>query len=128
MLPKLIIKERQDYNSKVISLYPEGVAVRQERILMENIESISEKIIFTLENIDCDCTQTIELDLFGAKIYVDVATKGWDYVSIELLAVDIMNDEGDALNTAAKALFNVLSERIDLQNKRMDILFGNYNY
>lgn len=126
MLPKLIVKTH-NYNTSVIPLYPEGVAKRQERILMENIKSISRKIMPMLEDLDNDCSQTIELDLFGAIIYVDVATKGWDYRSVELLAVDIMNDENDALDTAANALFNLLGEEIFKMNAKMDALYENYN-
>jgi len=128
MLPKLIIKHHQDYNSKIIPLYPEGVAIRQERMLIENIESISKKIVLMLENVGNDCHETIEMDLFGAKIYVDIATRGWDYRSIELLAVDIMNDENNALNEAANTLFNILSEYIHTLNSKMDSLYEDYNY
>lgn len=120
MLPKLAVKYPQKESGKIIQMYPEELVARQERLLIENLPSVVHKIECQLEELDNDCKQTIELDLFGLNIYVDVATRGWDYRSIELLAVDIMNDENDALNKAAKALYNTLWEVINRLNIETD--------
>lgn len=125
MLPELAVKYPEENTGKIIQMYPEGLAERQEKLLMENLTSVAHKIECELEELDNDCKHTIELDLFGLSIYVDVATRGWDYRSIELLAVDIMNDENDALNNAAQALYNMLWEAIQRMNMEMD---QQYNY
>ena len=97
---------------------------QQERLIIENLGLLQKMIESKLEELDNDCKETIEIDHFGLRIYVDISTRGWDYRSIELLAVDIMNDNCDALNDAARILFNALKESVDKLNSGMDKLYN----
>jgi len=96
----------------------------QEKLIVDNLQILLNKIESRLTDMDNDCKETIEIDFFGLNIYIDIATKGWDYRSIELLAVDIMNDDCDALNTAAQILFNSISELTNRLNAEMDSLYN----
>ncbi|NDW19483.1 hypothetical protein D0T53_11260 [Dysgonomonas sp. 216] len=100
---------------------------QQEWLVKENIDVLCKSIEDKMEDLDNDCKETIEMELFGLNIYVDVATRGWDYRSIELLAVDVMNADCDALNGASRMLFNALTETIARMNREMDEEYGN-NY
>lgn len=90
----------------------------QQATILNNLEALVKKIEAHLEDLDNDSKETIEIELFGLQIYIDVATRGWDYRSIELIAVDIMNDECDALNEASTALFNALTISIQKMNTK----------
>jgi len=107
---------------------PENHKKLQEKSITGNLDILAGCISGELENLDNDCCETIELRLFGLQIFVDVATRGWNYRSIELLAVDIMNDKGDALNNAARQLYNILEERIVKMNAAMDKIHDEKNY
>jgi len=103
----------------------ENYISRQEKMLIENIEKIADDIGQQLDVLDSDGNETIEVKYFGLNIYVDVVARGWNYRSIELLALDIMTDEGDVLDNSSRALFNTLMEWVNRLNEEAERLQNN---
>jgi len=86
------------------------------------VSEISEK----LEDLDNDQKETFELSVNRLTIFVDVVTRGWDFRSIELVCVDVMDPENNAYDVYAQTIFNLLQSEITQLNNEMESLFINY--
>ena len=121
MLPQSVFIHNQSQSAR-LTIVPEETLCHHEKMLIENMGSIVKKTEALLEDLDNDCNETIEFEFFGLQIYVDVATRGWSYRNIELLAVDVLDSRCNTLSTATNQLFNSLLDVMQKINSRMEKL------
>ncbi len=125
MSAQLAVKYSNNQFSKIVPLYPDSKKECQEKMLINNIGPVAQKIAVMFEDIEANVEQTVEYNLLGINIYADIKSYGWNFTILELLAVDIMNDEDETLEDAAQVLFNILAEKIHQINQQTEQQYAN---